>query len=118
MRHRNKKPVLDRKKAPRAALLRNLATSLVLYERLRTTKAKAKAVAPVVEKAITVAKHGDLTARRRLLAVLYDKKAVAKIMEVIAPRFEKRSSGYTRITQLERRQGDGAQMAIVEILEN
>ena len=65
MRHRNKGKILDRKKSPREALLRNLATSVVLYEKVRTTRAKAKAVAPLVEKYITLAKKGDLAARRR-----------------------------------------------------
>lgn len=117
MRHRKTTITLDRKKAPREALLRNMATSLVLYERIETTRAKAKAVAPLVEKYITVAKKGDLTARRRLIKYFYDTNAVHKLMESLGKRFTDRKSGYTRITQLRRRLGDGAEMVMLEILE-
>ncbi len=116
MRHRNKGTILDRKKAPREALLRNLATSVILYEKIETTKAKAKAVRPLVEKLITIAKTNDLTARRKLLEVVYDKNAVNKALEVLGPRYKERAGGYTRITSLGRRQGDGAETAHIEFV--
>ncbi len=117
MRHKKKKVTLDRKKAPRTAMLRNMATSLVLFERIKTTRAKAKAVAPIVEKNITLAKKGDLHARRLLLSYFYDKKAVEKLMESLAKRYDTRKSGYTRITLLDRRVGDGAEMVLLELLD-
>ena len=97
-------------------MMRNLATSLVLYEKIKTTKAKAQALRPLVERLVTVAKKNDLTARRRLLAVLYDKKAVSKALEVIGPRYKDRNGGYTRITKIGPRQGDGADVAQIEFV--
>ena len=97
-------------------MMRNLATSLILYEKIKTTKAKAQALRPLVERLVTVAKKNDLTARRRLLAVLYDKKAVSKALEVIGPRYKDRNGGYTRITKIGPRQGDGADVAQIEFV--
>lgn len=116
MRHRNKGKILDRKKAPRKALLRNLATSVILYEKIKTTTTKAKAVKPLVEKMVTIAKKNDLTARRRLLEVLYNKKAVAKALEVLGPRYQTRKGGYTRITKIGIRKGDGAEVSQIEFV--
>ena len=116
MRHRKKGKILDRKKEPRKALLRNLATSVIIYEKVKTTKTKAKAVKPLVEKLVTIAKKNDLTARRKLLEVLYHKKAVNKTLEVLGPRYKDRKGGYTRIINLGRRQGDGAEMAKIEFV--
>lgn len=113
MRHQKKGTTLDRKKAPRTALLRNLATSIILYEKVKTTEAKAKAVKPIVEKLVTIAKKNDLMARRRLLEVLFDKKAVEKALNVLGTRYQTRAGGYLRITKLSKRPGDGA--AIVQI---
>ena len=81
MRHRVKKTILGRTKAPRNALLRNLATSLILYEKMKTTETKAKFVRPYVEKLITLGKKNDLHARRELLSKLYDGSAVKKVLE-------------------------------------
>ena len=116
MRHRRKGKILDRKKESREALLRNLATSVIIYEKVKTTKAKAKAVKPLVEKLVTIGKKNNLTAHRQLLKVLYHKKAVKKILEVLGPRYKERKGGYTRIINLNRRAGDGAEMAQIEFI--
>jgi len=87
MRHRNKNKILDRKKGPRELMLRNLASSIILYEKVKTTRAKAAAVRPLVEKLITTSKAGDLNARRSLLEVLLQKNAVLKAMEVLSIRY-------------------------------
>jgi len=116
MRHRKKTKILDRKKAPRKALLRNLATNLVLYEKIETTEAKAKSLKPVIEKLITKAKKGDLHARRELIKYLYLENAVKKMIEEIGPRYKDRKGGYTRIIKTKARQGDAAKMAIIEFV--
>lgn len=116
MRHRVKKTTLGREKQPREMMLRNLASSVLIYEKVKTTKAKAKAVRPIVEKLISSAKVGDLAARRKLISTLPQKMAVKKAMEVIGKRYEKRPGGYTRIIKLPVRQGDGAEMAQIELV--
>ena len=116
MRHRKKTIILDRKTAPRKALLRSLATSVIIYEKVKTTKAKAKAVKPIVEKLITTAKKNDLTARRKLLETLYHKKAVNKALEILGPRYKERKGGYTRIINIGRRQGDNAEIVQIEFV--
>ena len=116
MRHQKKKLTLDRKSPARRSLLANLAESLVLYEKIKTTKAKAKTVRPLVERLITAAKKNDLNSRRKLLSVLYHKKAVAKALEVLGPRYQERAGGYTRIIKLGRRQGDNAEIAQIELV--
>ncbi|MBT3690212.1 50S ribosomal protein L17 [bacterium] len=116
MRHRSKKKILDRKKAPRTALLNNLATQLIIYEKIKTTEAKAKTVKPIVEKYITRAKVDNVTNRRMLVSKLTLKKANKKIFEVIGPRYKDRNGGYTRIIKLGVRQGDGAKMAQIELV--
>lgn len=116
MRHQKKKSTLDRKTAGRRSLFANLAESLVLYEKVRTTKAKAKALRPYVEKLISRAKENNLAARRGLLKVLYTENAVKKLMEQIGPRYADRKGGYTRITALKTRVGDGAEEAIIELV--
>jgi large subunit ribosomal protein L17 len=116
MRHRNKNKILDRKKGPRELMLRNLASSILLYEKVKTTKAKAAAVRPLVEKIITSAKVGDLNARRGLIKVLLQKNAVKKSLEVLGVRYKNRSGGYTRTTKLGVRQGDGAEIVQIELV--
>ncbi len=116
MRHRKKGKILDRKKAPREAMLRNLAASIVLHEKVKTTSAKAKAVKPLVEKAITTGKTNSLASRRRLLKFFYTDHPVKKILEVLGPRYEKRPGGYTRIIKLGHREGDGAEMVQIELV--
>lgn len=116
MRHRNTKKILDREKAPRTAMLRNLAASVILYEKVKTTQAKARAVRPLVEKAITVGKKPTLASRRQLLALFYTDHPVKKIIEVLSPRYEKRSGGYTRMVKIGSRKNDGADMVNIELV--
>ena len=116
MRHRKKGKILDRKKAPREMMLRNLASSILIYEKVKTTEAKAKAVRPLVEKLITASKSGDLIGRRKLIDVLPQKMAVKKAMDVLGKRYKERPGGYTRIVKLGIRQGDGAQVAQIELI--
>lgn len=116
MRHRVKGKILDRKKEPREMMLKNLAASVLIFEKIKTTEAKARAVKPLVEKLITVAKKGGLTARRKLIVSLPQKMAVKKAMEVLGKRYKERNGGYTRIIKLGARQGDGAEMARIELV--
>ncbi len=116
MRHRKSGKVLDRKKGPRASLLRNLAASIVLHEKVRTTEAKAKAVRPLVERAITSGKVSSLAARRNLMKTFYTEQPVKKILEVLGPRYATRPGGYTRIVKIGPRQGDGGAMVQIELV--
>lgn len=117
MRHRTKGKILDRKKGPREALLTSLAISVILYEKIKTTRAKAAAVRPLVERIITAGRDGSLTARRRINATLRGNDlAGRKVMDVIGPRYKDRNGGYTRVTKLLRRPGDGAEMVQLELV--
>ncbi len=117
MRHRNSGKILDRKKGPRESLLANLATSVILYEKVKTTKAKAQAVRPLVERAITAGRTGTLASRRKISAFLRgNENAAKKVMEVLGPRYKTRNGGYTRMTKMLRRQGDGAEMVQIELV--
>jgi len=116
MRHRLGGRKLGRTTAHRQMLLRNLVTSLIDKERVRTTTAKAKEARPLAEKVITLGKEGTLAARRRALAVLTKEETATRLFETIAPRFSERSGGYTRIVKLGPRKGDGAEMAELELL--
>lgn len=110
---------LSRKIDHRQSLLRNLATSLILYEEIRTTKAKAREVKSVVERLISRTKKdkSSLTSRRYLLGYFYDKNATKKMLEVIVPRFSKIDSGFVRIIPIGPRLGDNAQMVIIKLQE-
>src|SRR3989338_1746304 len=103
MRHRKNKVTLDRKAAARKALLKNLACQVILYEKITTTEAKAKAVKPIVEKLITRAKTNNLSNLRLTLAKLPIKKAVKKLFEVLGPKYQERKGGYLRIIKLGQR---------------
>lgn len=116
-RHQYKGRKFSRNVGPRKALFRSLATSIVLYEKVKTTLPKAKEIQPIVEKLITKAKKGDLVAIRELTAFLYDSKAVEKLVKEIAPLYSERNGGYTRITKVGNRAGDNASMAIIELLD-
>jgi large subunit ribosomal protein L17 len=116
MRHQKKTVKLGRERGPRLALLANLATSVILYEKIRTTEAKAKAVRPVVEKLVTKGKVKNLTAKRQLDKVLKDKNAVKKVLDVLGPRYKDRPGGYLRIVKIGQRQGDAAKMAQIEFV--
>jgi len=97
-------------------LLRNLAQELIWEERITTTVAKAKAVRPLAEKLITKARTGTLHARRQVLAQIEDTEVVTKLFDEVAPRYAERPGGYTRIVKLGPRRGDGAEMALVELV--
>ncbi|PIT87820.1 MAG: 50S ribosomal protein L17 [Candidatus Magasanikbacteria bacterium CG10_big_fil_rev_8_21_14_0_10_40_10] len=116
MRHQKKKTTLDRKSDARQALLINLAESLIFYEKIKTTQAKAKALRPVVEKLITKAKENTLASRRELGKKLFTNNAIKKLRQEIAPKYAQRAGGYTRITKLPNRPGDGALQAIIEFV--
>jgi len=116
MRHRKKGKILDRKKAPREMMLRNMASSVLIYEKIQTTEAKAKAVKPLVEKMITLAKKGDLSAIKKMISVLPQKMAVKKTTEVLGARYKEREGGYTRIIKIGNRQGDGAKVVQLELV--
>ncbi|MFH1790074.1 MAG: 50S ribosomal protein L17 [bacterium] len=116
MRHRKNKITLDRPSAQRRSLMANLAESLILYEKIKTTEAKAKALRPFFEKLITKAKKNTLASRRDLIAVLYTENAVKKLIDEVAPKYLERQGGYTRITKLAKRQGDGASEAIISLV--
>ncbi len=98
-------------------MLRNLVTSLFDNESIRTTEAKAKEARKVAERMVSFAKRGDLHARRQVLRHINDQDVVKKLFDSIAPRFEGRDGGYTRIIKLARRQGDAAPVAILELTE-
>ena len=117
MRHRSKKVRLDRKKGPRTALLRGLATSVILYEHVNTTLAKAKAVRPIVEKLITTGRSKSLASRRNLMKTLMAETAVNKVLEELGPRYTGRPGGYTRIIKLGTRKGDGAETAQIQLVK-
>ncbi len=97
-------------------MLKNLASSVLIYEKVKTTEAKAKAVRTLVERAITTSKKGDLNARRKLIATLPQKMAVKKAMEVLGKRYEERNGGYTRMVKLGVRPGDGAEIVQIELV--
>ncbi len=117
MKHRRVGKTLDRRSSARRALLRGLATSVILYEHCNTTLAKAKAVRPLVERLITKGKVKTLNSRRQLNAVLLSENAVNKILEELGPRYASRPGGYTRIIKLGTRQGDGAEIAQIQLVK-
>lgn len=116
-RHQYKGRKLNRKSDHRDLMLRNLTTSLLLHERIKTTLPKAKEVRPIVERLITKAKKDNLNTQRVLDAYLLDKNATQKTMKEIAPLYKKRKGGYTRIIKTGFRSGDGASMVIIELLD-
>lgn len=108
---------LSRKKDYRQSLLRNLATSFILYEEIKTTQAKARETKSFVEHLISMAQKNDLSARRRLSRFLFDKKAVRKVFEVLVPRYAKVKSGFILSYKIGRRAGDGAPMTKIQFKE-
>ncbi|MEI7510555.1 MAG: 50S ribosomal protein L17 [Candidatus Peregrinibacteria bacterium] len=116
MRHRVKGHRLGRTDAPRKALIRNLVTSLILHEKIVTTEAKAKAIAPLFDRLVTTVKNKDsMNAIRDVKRMVFGEVAQRKMMDDIKPRFENRSSGYTRIRKIGFRDGDGAPEVRLEI---
>ncbi|HUI80346.1 MAG TPA: 50S ribosomal protein L17 [Bryobacteraceae bacterium] len=116
MRHRVGGFKLKRPVDSRNALLRNLITSVIENERVITTITKAKAVRPLVEKVITLAKTDTLHSRRQAAAILRTPASVKKLFDTLGTRFGQRNGGYTRITRLAPRQGDGAEQALIELV--
>ena len=117
MRHQKTRNKLSRSASHRKALFMNLSREVVMHERIKTTEAKAKAVKPEVEKLITLAKRGDLHARRQALAALgQDKFVVYKLFEEVAPRYADRDGGYTRILKLGPRKSDATEMVYLELV--
>jgi len=117
MRHKVSGRKFDRPTAHRVAMYRNLVQSLMNSEKIITTEAKAKEVRSMAEKMITLGKKGDLSARRRALAFIYDEAIVGKVFDDIAKRYAERNGGYTRITKMAPRLGDGASMAQLELVK-
>ncbi|MDQ3768360.1 MAG: 50S ribosomal protein L17 [Actinomycetota bacterium] len=117
MRHHKQRGKLSRSAAHRKALMRNLCKEVIEHERIKTTEAKAKALRPELEQLITLAKRGDLHARRQALSTLgQDKFAVYKLFEDVAPRYAERSGGYTRILKLGPRRSDATEMVFIELV--
>ena len=100
----------------RQALIRSLACSLILREKIRTTEAKAKELRPYIEKMVTRGRKDDMFTRRLLVSRLGNESATKKLVETIAPRYKERQGGYTRIVKLTPRQGDASKMAIIEFV--
>ena len=117
MRHRNSGKRLGRNTSHRKAMLRNMITSLLEHEKITTTDARAKELRPITEKLITMAKRGDLHARRQATEVIRDRKTVAKLFERLAPRYADRPGGYTRIIKLGHRLGDNAALSMITLVE-
>jgi large subunit ribosomal protein L17 len=116
MRHRIAGRKLGRTTSHRWAMLRNLVTSLLEHEKVKTTDAKAKELRPLAEKMIGLGKRGDLHARRQVLAVVRKAEVVRKLFDALSPRYQSRNGGYTRIVKLGFRPGDGAPVSIVELI--
>lgn len=107
---------LGRNSSNRKALFRSILSSFIKHERIETTVTKAKEVSGHVAKLITLAKQGDLHARRQVLAVLVDEEATRKLFDEIAPKYAERQGGFTRIYRVGPRRGDAAEMAIIELV--
>jgi large subunit ribosomal protein L17 len=117
MRHKRDRRKLSRSASHRKALLMNLSREIIDHERIETTEAKAKAVKPEIEKLITLAKRGDQHARRQAMSQLgQDKFVVYKLFEEIAPRYEERQGGYTRILKIGPRPSDATEMVYIELV--
>jgi large subunit ribosomal protein L17 len=116
MRHGKKGKKLGRTRSHRKAMLANMAASLFMYSVIKTTEAKAKEVRKLAEKLITLAKRGDLHARRQVYEVIKDRTLIKKLFDEIAPKLNDREGGYTRVLKLGPRRGDGAPISVVELL--
>ena len=117
MRHKVAGRRLSRSSSHRRALFRNLVTDLLDYEKITTTEAKAKEVRSLAERMITLGKEGDLHSRRQALSFIIDTKVVDKLFSELASRYAERSGGYTRITKIGPRLGDGAPMVQLELIK-
>ncbi len=117
MRHNKSGKRLGRNSSHRSAMMRNMVTSLILHEKITTTDSRAKELRKVAERMITLGKRGDLHARRQALAVIRERKVVAKLFDMVAPRYKDRPGGYTRIIKVGSRLGDNAPQSIIELVE-
>src|SRR5947208_9542434 len=117
MRHRVGHRKLQRTSSHRAALFRNMAAALIKHEQITTTTAKAKELRPYVEKLVTLAKHGGLSNRRLAQSRLMDEAQLAKLFDVLAPRYAERNGGYTRIIKAGIRISDAAPIALIEFVD-
>jgi large subunit ribosomal protein L17 len=117
MRHRKEKRQLGGTTSHRKALLRNLVTSLLEKERIETTLAKAKELRRIADRMVTLGKKGDLAARRRAARTVRSNEVVQKLFSELALRYDGRPGGYTRIYQIGPRPGDGASMALIELVD-
>jgi large subunit ribosomal protein L17 len=117
MRHRLHGRGFSRKSAHRKAMFENLAAALIKHEQIRTTLPKAKDLRPIVERLITLGKHGGLANRRRAIAALQDTALAEKLMSTLAQRYANRAGGYTRIIKAGYRYGDDAAMALIELVD-
>ncbi len=117
MRHAKAGRKLNRTQSHRKAMFRNMVTSLLEKERIETTEARAKEIRGLAEKMITLGKRGNLHARRQALAVIRKKEVVKKLFDKIAPRYQNRNGGYTRIIKTGIRKGDAAKLAIIELIQ-
>ncbi len=117
MRHRNSGRKLNRSSSHRKAMFANLAGSLIVHEQVVTTLPKAKDLRPIVEKLVTLAKRGDLHARRQAVAELRSVPVVKKLFETIGPRYKDRQGGYTRVLKAGFRYGDSAPIAVIEFVD-
>jgi len=115
--HLKKGRRLSRTASHKKALLRNIVTELFRHGKISTTEAKAKELIPVADKLISLAKRGDLHSRRQILSYVRNEDVGKKLVEIIAPRFQSRNGGYTRILKVGRRIGDGAEISLVELVE-
>ena len=117
MRHNVMGRRLGRSTKQRKALFRNLTTELFRHNRIKTTETKAKAIQPIAEKLVTLARRGDLHARRLAAREITDPAVLQKLFDEIAPNIADRSGGYTRIYKLGPRKGDGAKVALIELVD-
>ena len=117
MRHQRQRYQLSRSSAHRKSLLMNLSKEVIEHERIQTTEAKAKAVKPEVEKLITLAKRGDLHARRQAISQVRDITQVGKLFATLGPRYSERQGGYIRVLKAGYRHGDNAPMAVIEFVD-
>mmetsp|Transcript_3945 Transcript_3945/g.4549 ORF Transcript_3945/g.4549 Transcript_3945/m.4549 type:complete len:147 (-) Transcript_3945:224-664(-) len=117
MRHQINFRKLNRTSSHRWAMLRNMVTSLIHYERIKTTVPKAKELRRVADWMITLGKRGDLHARRQSLKVVRDKEAMHKLFDTLGPRYVHRPGGYTRILRIGHRRGDAADMCVMEFVD-
>ncbi len=118
MRHQTRRRTFGRRPEQRKALLRGLADQLIAHDRIQTTLIKAKELRKVVEPLVTLAKRGDLHARRLANSVLYTQNSLKRLFDQIGPRFKDRQGGYTRILKTGFRRGDGAPTAIIEFVDH